>query len=134
MSNSAKGKKKKRQYVVKSYDSIIHIWEPVFQSNYYYVKAKSYEEYCAVVKHHFGIDVRQEKQHEPLGHTTCYEKDGGTLVFIWTKERKPEVIAHECFHALFFELRARGVRMAEDSDELYAYMIQFLMKSILENL
>jgi hypothetical protein len=134
MSNKSKRRKKKLVYVVKSYDLIIHIFEPVFQSNYYYVKAKSYAEYCDVVKHHFGIDCHTEKQHEPLGHTTFFEKDGGTLVFIWTKERKPEVIAHECFHALFFELRARGVRMAEDSDELYAYMLQFLMKSILENL
>ncbi|MBX4189800.1 hypothetical protein KW791_00660 [Candidatus Parcubacteria bacterium] len=134
MSERTRKVRVKAQYVVKSYGSLIHIWEPVFQSNYYYVIAPNYAGYCQVIKHHFDIDVSEEKQHEPLGHTTCYAQESGTLIFIWTREHSPDVIAHECFHAVSFELRARGVRLAEDSDELYAYMIQFLMKSILTNL
>lgn len=127
--------KNKKQYVVKKYgDALIHIWEPVFRSNFYYVIAPTYAEFGKVVKHHFDIQIAEKEQNEPLGHTTAFPQDEGTLVFIWTKNNSPDVIAHECFHAVAMELLDRGIKLSGDSDELYAYMLQFLMKSILDNI
>ena len=122
----------KPQYISRSYGSILHIWEPVFQSNYYYIIAKDYQEYCAVIKHHFEIESKEERENEPLGHTTCYEGKKGTMVFIWTKERTPDVLAHECLHAVAHELNARGVVMTLSNDEIFAYFLQFLMREIIK--
>ncbi len=134
MTNELRGKKKKPNYVCKRYKNIIHIWEPVFQSNYYYIIAKDYKEFCVIAKKCLDCEP-QDADWEPMGHTSCFEKKGvGTLVLIWTKEHKADVIAHECFHAVFQELKVRGVRLSMDSDELYCYMLQLLMKSILEAL
>ena len=123
----------KPNYVCKRYKEIIHIWEPVFQSNYYYIIAKDYKTFCAITKKSLGVEPKPAEW-EPKGHTSCFEKDEGTLVLIWANKNKVDIIAHECFHAVFQELKVRGVSLSLDSDELYCYMLQLLVKSITENL
>jgi hypothetical protein len=41
-------------------------------------------------------------------------------------------LAHEIFHAVYFVLDRKGVRLVEGSDEAFAYYIGFIMRKCLE--
>ena len=126
-------KGKKLNYVSKRYKNIIHIWEPVFQSNYYYIIAKDFKEFRQIAKKCLNCEVKNTEW-KPKGHTTCFDCGDGTKVLIWAHKNKIDIIAHECFHAVFQELKVRGISLSMDSDELYCYMLQLLIKSIVEAL
>jgi hypothetical protein len=53
---------------------------------------------------------------------------------IGNKFRKitPGVIAHEVFHATYFILRDRGMKVADKSDEAYSYLIEWMTDKIYE--
>lgn len=40
------------------------------------------------------------------------------------------IITHECFHAVSAILRKRGIKLTEESEEVYAYYLEWLFKRI----
>lgn len=53
---------------------------------------------------------------------------GGSL--IWMKEEDTEVLVHEIFHSVFWALNTKGVRLSRDSEEAFAYLIEYLFSSL----
>jgi hypothetical protein len=39
-------------------------------------------------------------------------------------------VAHECFHAAYWYLNGKGLVISDDSEEAYAYMIDFLVDKV----
>ena len=123
----------KQAYVSKRYKNIIHIWEPLFRSNFYYIIADNIEKYHEIVKKSFKIKLAH-KERDIEGNATSCVKDGNTLHFIWTKKHSPSTLAHECFHAASDDLACKGIKLTDESNEAFAYHIEFLMENILKHL
>lgn len=69
------------------------------------------------------------------GETVINQEQG--IFFIWmpSKPKTAEDIgflAHEVFHAVAEIMRTIGITFSEDSEEIYAYTVGYLMHKILE--
>lgn len=61
----------------------------------------------------------------------------GNQTILWLKNYpKPGsgTLAHEIFHAVEMITDRMGIRLSQDSDEIFAYMIQFLTNKIISKL
>jgi len=58
--------------------------------------------------------------------------DTGRLHFIWTRSKNVSHLAHEIFHATHLTMQTKGLLLSDDSDEAYAYFIQWMTKKVLE--
>lgn len=126
--------RKKSVPVSKRFGDVIHVWDAMFTTNYYYVIAPSFAKYLEIVKRRFNVNL-PNKEHEPEGNTTsCFREGSGYLTFIWTRDHSVDTIAHECFHAISGDFEQKGVKLSNESNELYAYAIQFLIREILKHL
>lgn len=60
---------------------------------------------------------------------TLFHEDGFTIIRF--KDLSDQgLIAHECFHAVCFIFNKIGITLSKDSDEAYAYLIQYLVNQI----
>lgn len=77
-------------------------------------------------------DIRETTQ------GTCFAMDDYGIFSIWLKE-PPDTIEdiailnHEAFHMAVMILKRVGISPSEESEEVYAYLIEFLTKSILSH-
>lgn len=56
-------------------------------------------------------------------------------IFILFKLTTPDIIAHECFHAVNFLLRDRmDCRLDDNTEEVYAYFNQWLVQKVNETI
>lgn len=63
----------------------------------------------------------------------------GTPIVLWIPSipkntEDYSILNHEIFHLSSAILRWAGIRLSEDTDELYAYMIQYYSKTIFEEI
>ena len=70
---------------------------------------------------------------EGNGRTVMLEA-GQTVMRIKNGKQFHETIAHEIFHAVEFLFRRIKIKLNEDSDEAYAYQIQYITKQVYEKL
>ena len=106
-----------------------HIWIELYETNIYWVKC-SWTEYKKLVKKVFDENVKEK---ESGGKFEVYIKEGQDICVIWLPYKAPvSVIAHECFHAVYYILMKRGLWLTDSSDEAYAFLLQFLVKNILK--
>lgn len=61
--------------------------------------------------------------------------DEGTPVILWipkvpSNTEEYAILSHEIFHTISMVLRWAGVSLSEDTDEVYAYMVQYYTLSI----
>lgn len=52
---------------------------------------------------------------------------GGSI--IWIIEQKNSTIVHELFHSTYHILKNREIPLSEDTEEVYAYLLEYLTKS-----
>lgn len=66
-----------------------------------------------------------------IGHTLRLE-DKQTLIYF---PSTPDVglVAHEVYHAVYLILQTMGITPSDDSDEIYAYLIEYIMREIYPN-
>jgi hypothetical protein len=116
--------------LIPSLKNVKHIYDPVFRQNYYYFDVKTIETYHNLTLSIFKVphEVKKTKQD---GKFEVYISEGVPICCIWVKDKLPEIIAHECFHAVHWVLKEKGIILSDDSEEAYAYLIQFLMANIL---
>lgn len=70
-------------------------------------------------------------QEDTLGHTLQLR---GNQTLIYFKDKPDEgLIAHEVFHAVWMILGRMGVEPSEDSNEVYAYLIEYFVREIMKN-
>lgn len=116
----------------KDYGELLHIYDPVFKNNIYYILSPDQKVMCQIIKKRFGIT---KDVHEGTDGRFLSEKwQDYPIGIIWTRNRLPQTIAHEACHATFWALEDKGVKPGFETEEVYAYMIQFIMKEIMEYL
>lgn len=70
------------------------------------------------------------------GETVINQEQGIFFIWMLSKPKTAEDIgflAHKIFHAVAEMMRTIGVRFSEDSEEIYAYTVGYLMHQILES-
>lgn len=56
----------------------------------------------------------------------------GTATAIWLRpDASLAVVAHEAFHATFYVMEEKGIRLSDASEEAFAYYLEWLMRGIL---
>ena len=109
-----------------------HIYDPIFRTNFYYILATDQKELLRVMKDRLNI-TGKEKDHVE-GRFLSAEKSGCTVGVIWTSNRNPWIIAHEVCHAVGWSLDTKGIPLTFETEEVYAYLTQFLSREIHEYL
>jgi len=110
--------------------TIKNIYDETFKQNYYMLIGVNRNRYVEIVKKELKQDVEL-----PLanicGRTVYLDVEGHLIPIIWTTNKKPSNIAHECFHAIADVLEDRGVKLSGDSCEIYAYSLERLIRAAL---
>lgn len=94
------------------------------------------DEILAYVKRRFikGLSPSDLEQLEMVGHgRTIYLENRATI--LWLKELPKNAeqhgwLAHEIFHTADLILRRLGATLSDDSDEVWAYQIDWLTRTI----
>lgn len=105
-----------------------HIYDPIFRQNIYYILSTTQDDLVKVMKERLGIDAKKKDGCE--GRFLTAEKSGCLVGVIWTSNRNPWIITHEVTHATCWTLESKGVPLTFETEEVYAYMNQFLFREI----
>jgi hypothetical protein len=112
--------------------NILHIWDPLYQQNYYFFYVKTSKEYADICKRRLNWDVESGKEEISGGFNVYRGKRNLRICCIWGFTRRS--IIHEGFHAISYVLRDRGVDLTDSSDDAFAYALTFLTEEIFKNL
>lgn len=74
----------------------------------------------------------EEYKDNPCSPASCLFVEGYKSVLIWFRDFVPptEYAGHEALHAASYILRESHVPFSEDTEEAYAYLVQWTMKCI----
>jgi hypothetical protein len=132
MSDKRRKKSKKVEYVSKWVGKILHIYDFTYRQNYYFIPAKTHKEYREICKKQLRNDIAPRDKETGGGFNVFnYRKDKTEVCYIWASSKRD--IVHECFHAISYTLRNRGINLTDDSDEAFAYSIGFLADEIMKS-
>lgn len=60
-----------------------------------------------------------------------YKKNGTDVYIGFQKDKlKPSLIAHECLHATCYILDYVGIKLTEESEEAYTYLVGYLIDEV----
>ena len=108
---------------------IQHIYDPIFKQNYYFIDCKNHDEFLKICSDEIKVDLENEKT---LVDGECYELiiNGIPVQVFWANKRRIEIVVHGCFHAIYTCLSTRGIVLSNSSEEIFAYLLQFLIEEI----
>lgn len=109
---------------------IIHIYDETFKQNYYILYGAPLKEYIKNVKKYTNFII-EDKENYHTGKCEVYLVKGVRIIFVWTMKRKIPILAHELSHAVYFTLRDRQIKISDDSEEVYAYLLERLLREVL---
>ena len=110
--------------------SCIHIYNELFQINFYVFYGVKEESFKKDIKRIFDSSKLEKELRD--GYTVVWKKKGNDIVVVWTRIKKVSVLAHELIHAISYVLITRGINLNEQTEEVYAYFMQELMRRILK--
>lgn len=113
-------------YFVKRWGEILHIFDPVFRVNYWYLKVKDFKKAERQLKR---IGATCELKRHNDGGFIVLEKFGQEICVIWTRGGKSDIV-HECCHAANYVFDKKGIKVNTETDEMFAYYTAFLFKTI----
>jgi hypothetical protein len=76
-------------------------------------------------------DALQFDNSSKVGRTVILKNNATVL---WVKRPEPGVIAHEAFHVMDFITARMGIKHTDDSDEVWGYGIEYIVRKSLEKL
>ena len=120
---------KKGMIMTKSKE-VTEIYDPIFRQTYYYFSCKTHKDYCKILKS--DLNIIKEPKININGECSVYAFNGNEVCFIWVKTKRVSFIAHEVFHAVSYVLRHKGVPLSDNTDEVYAYLTEFLVREIIK--
>jgi len=101
------------------------LYEPLFKATYFLCYGWTVKDFDALLR-------KEAKGCEKLGPKKDEEgstiRDDRGVLFVWSIRRDPAVFAHECLHAATFALTDRGIRFSRESDEVFVYTVELLMR------
>lgn len=125
-----KGIKAKRSRRKKSSKRIKWFYCDVWRENFYFFIGWDPKEFEAYLKKEYGVSFNWKPYY---GRTVELVNDAGSSrQFIFSRSRKPWIIAHECIHAAMHVLERRGVKLTGDSHESLTYLVECLVREALK--
>ena len=104
-----------------------HIFVELYGFNLYYIKCDR-SQYDKRVKYEFN-EKAPFKQVSTYGTFEVYTKGAQAIGVLWLSEKaKIDHLLHECFHAVHYFLDDYGFNLSNNSEEAYAYLLQYLFK------
>lgn len=88
-----------------------------------YMRANGLASYIKDMKQLLG-----KNEQTTLGRTM--QLDNGQTIILFKRNPEPSLLAHEVFHAACMILNRIGITLSDESDEAYAYLIQFITQKI----
>ena len=111
---------------------ILNIYDPVFRQKFYFILAETYEEYKVICKRATFNVAFSDNMKYTNGGFTVIDIEGVEICLFWANAM-PAVV-HECFHAVSYALGSRDIFLTGETDEVYAYYVEFLVEEVLGNL
>ena len=118
----------KAGYISKWCGKILHIYDPVFMQNFYYVKAKTEREFAEKIRSVVKIEPSKREPSAGFKVIMSGKKGDHEVCLIWGGGQ--DLIAHEVVHAVHYVLSRKGIPLNDDTTEVYAYYAQFLMRHV----
>jgi hypothetical protein len=111
----------------------LHIYDELFRNNYYISYGVSVANVQKAIKKYIGKEWEVDITDIQQGKCMYFDlkKKGASVIWIWTLKRCPWVLAHECLHACYYAFGMDRVGFDNNSQELYAYSIEMLMRKTL---
>jgi hypothetical protein len=105
------------------------MWDATFHFAYQESKESIYR-YAAKIKNVFDQKTLFDEYAKNEAFVLNLERDVMIVICHHDKDRFIDgaTVAHECFHAISFVLRNLGVRLSEESEEVYAYGLEWLCR------
>ena len=83
-----------------------------------------------------GYELENELNVDSVGGT-CALSNGHIVVFVHTDDKRyihhHAVLIHELFHATCHILHKRGVKLTDDSEEAFAYLLSYITEQVMGN-
>ena len=118
-------------YVLKHYGKILHIFEPLYRINYYFITAKNWKETKKFIETYFKVDLKPKRDGDKDGYFCVLNKYKTDVGVIWARKNDHINLAHEIMHAVFWAMYERGIDLSFEGEEAFTYLHTFLMRSIL---
>jgi len=111
---------------------IFEIEVPIYNSTILVVVGEDYDEFMAFLKAH---KLRWASKYELGSKADAVTNNTKCGIIIRFKDNPTAgTIAHEAFHAAFMSLHDAGLAVTDDSQEAYAYLIDYIVSQIHKNL
>lgn len=106
--------------------------DEVYRTTFYLVEG-SRDDFSSFIKQTFDHDYKVTGS----AHTFFTKQHNAIAIWVQPREWDVEhisVIAHEAFHATTFALDTVGIRLADESDEAFAYYLAWVVRNVLTRL
>lgn len=115
---------------------IQHIFNELYQTNFYYVDTDIHSKFQKIIKKELGLDIPHKPTGVSGGFTTIENKDhpGNIIGLLWAPSKNIPILAHECLHAVIWDLDSKGIELSHESEEAYTYYLQFLLHAIINKI
>ena len=103
-----------------------HFFNNTYEFNFYVFFDKD----TKTLRKFMGLEDIEEDGQTPSGR--CYYNITNGKLALWfpNKRPSPEVVAHECLHAVGNILHSRGVLYDIGNDEPYTYLLTWFIKAV----
>ena len=128
-------KDKSNEYISKRYGKILHIFDPIFRLNFYFLYASNWKEAKKFIESYFKLELPVHGANDKDGYfCVLQEPDTQTDVgVIWARKNDYVNLAHEVFHAVCWIADCKQIELSRGSEEAFAYLHTFLMRTILKS-
>ena len=115
---------------------ILKLYDETFGANIYLSIGCKFSVYKDQVRREFkdqpDIVEGLSSQTDEFGRASTFTyKDGRRVYWLWCVKKHTPYIVHEAVHIVYLSLAEVGVKLCDDSDEVYAYMVQRIVEQAL---
>ena len=104
------------------------IYEATWRHNFYFCIGWSEKDFA-----NYALKTFNYESDWSNGDGCCLlcANEGTEISVVWTRNKKIDVIAHECLHAVFNLMEAKKIKLSNETDEVFCYLLQRLIKEVL---
>lgn len=114
-------------YVSKKFKDCVHIFDPIFRQNYYVFYNEKKELYYKFLKENKAEYEEDQFINGQFKHIVVDNTEIGVL---WAVDTS--ALTHEALHAVNWCLWGRGIDHNDETEEIFAYMQNFIIDRTLE--
>lgn len=121
-------KKKAKKSKKKPLPKFKYVWIDILGGNIYWIHC-SRTEYEKRVRLEFEVEPPKYGK-ETQANFSVYHKGETPIGVIWFRKKTIPILAHECFHATHWICHKQGIWLTDSSEEVYAYILEYLIKKL----